>query len=223
MKGERINTEEVNAETVEDLVALLIPEIENKQQPVTVAIAGESGSGKTLIAYALTDFLKQKGYQIQVLQQDDYFKYPPKTNTRKRKENIDHVGIGEVKLQRLDTHLATLLCRTPHLKKPLVIYDENYITSETLETGELDGIIVEGTYVSLLKNIHYRVFIDRTYHNTAPDRTRRNREPQTEYLNRILQIEHAIISKHKKYADIIITKNYQVLKVAEPADQTPEN
>ncbi|MCK4576944.1 uridine kinase, partial [candidate division WOR-3 bacterium] len=57
------------------------------------------------------------------------------------------------------------------------------------------------------------IFIDKTYVDTKKSRSERGRETQDEFLERILKIEHGIISKQKMMADIIITRNYSVEKL----------
>jgi uridine kinase len=71
-------------------------------------------------------------------------------------------------------------------------------------------IIIEGTYTTLVDNIDCHVFIDRNRDDTREDRLKRNREKQNDYLERILEIEHNIISRHKDMADIIINKEFKV-------------
>lgn len=70
-------------------------------------------------------------------------------------------------------------------------------------------VIVEGTYTTILRNVHQHIFIDRTYIDTRESLQRRAGEEQDEFLEKILQIEHEIIAAHKPRADIIVAKNYQ--------------
>ena len=64
----------------------------------------------------------------------------------------------------------------------------------------------------ILKNVHLCIFIDRTYIDTKESRRLRAREEQDELLEKILEIEHKIISSHKQQADIVVTNNYEVNK-----------
>jgi hypothetical protein len=52
--------------------------------------------------------------------------------------------------------------------------------------------------------------------NTKISRQERAREAQDEYLEKILLIEHKIISLHKSKADIIVTCGYDVEVNDEP-------
>ncbi len=173
--------------------------------PVAVTVAGESGSGKSEIAYCLTKLLAYEGKLSVILSQDDYFRLPPKSNSKRRLEDIGWVGPGEVQLDLLDDHLERLKSR-PNLPltKPLVFFHEDRIAGETIPPSNYDVIIAEGTYTSLLENADIRVFIDRDYHETKAHRLERGRDPDVEFLEKVLEIEHRVISEHKARADVII-------------------
>ena len=98
------------------------------------------------------------------------------------------------------------------ITKPLVIYLEDRITEETLSLENVNVIIVEGTYTSVLKNVNTRIFIDLNYEDTKQSRLKRAREKQDNFLENVLKIEHNIISNHKNKADLIITKDFDILE-----------
>ena len=172
---------------------------------LTVTVAGESGSGKSETAACLAESLEAEGYVSVILAQDDYFKLPPKTNHRRREEEIEWVGPGEVRLDLMDEHLAALRSR-PHepLEKPLVDFHNDRIGSEVVRVEKLDVVIAEGTYTTLLSNADLRVFIDRNYRQTKRTRLARGRDPDMEFLEQVLEIEHGIISRHRERADLIL-------------------
>lgn len=173
--------------------------------PVAVTVAGESGAGKSEIAYCLTKLLAYEGKTSVVLSQDDYFRLPPKSNTKRRLEDVSWVGPGEIQLDLLDDHIERLKTKpTLPLTKPLVFFHEDRIAGETIPPVGYDIILAEGTYTSLLKNADVRVFIDRDYHDTKAHRLERGRDPDVEFLEQVLEIEHRIISQHKARADVII-------------------
>ena len=173
-------------------------------------LCGQSGAGKSELAFVFSGKLSEESIKSVILQQDDYFVYPPKTNAEMRKENIGHVGVSEVRLDLLDQNLQDILEGKRKIEKPLVDYEENCINREIIDLDGVSAIIVEGTYTTLLKNVHKRIFIDRTYQDTLAARQERARENQDEYLERILQIEDRIISSHKSRADVVVTRNYRV-------------
>jgi len=189
---------------------LFFPQIKETPNKFIITIAGESGSGKSEIAAVLTELLSEKGLKSITLEQDDYFVYPPKTNAKMRRKDIGHVGLSEVDLALLDQNLQDIMEGKTEIEKPLVIFDEDRIVEETVRLEGIKIVIVEGTYTSILKNVHRRIFIDRTYVDTREIRKRRAREKQDEFLEQILEVEHKIISSHKPRADIIVTNNCEV-------------
>jgi uridine kinase len=197
------------ARQIYDLLKQPITESEGK---FVITIAGESGSGKTEIATVLFDTITPTGATTMILQQDDYFVYPPKTNEAMRRKNIGHVGTSEVKINLLDQNLKDIVDGKNTVVKPLVIFDDDTITEETVEVKGVKVVIVEGTYTTLLKNAHRHVFIDRDYIDTRAKRLRRAREKQDRFLENVLEIEHDIISAHKAMADIIVTRDFQVVR-----------
>jgi uridine kinase len=178
---------------------------------LTIAIAGESGSGKSEIAFELAELFAAKDKPALILQQDDYFFYPPKSNHQMRLKNIKHVGLTEVNLSLLNRHLGAFKM-SPHkpVEKPLVIFEEDRITRESVQLDEFEILIAEGTYTTVLSSADVRVFIDRSFEQTKAARLERGRDTIDEFSEQVLQIEHDIISKHKKMASIIVDKNYDV-------------
>jgi uridine kinase len=147
-----------------------------------------------------------------IVQQDDYFIYPPRTNAATRREDIDWVGTSEVRLDLMDENLKQIRDGAATIVKPLVDFDADSIGEETIELDGVDVVLVEGTYTTLLRNADRRVFIDRSYVDTRAARELRAREAQDDFLERILTIEHVIISSHKGRADLIVTRDYDVIE-----------
>jgi uridine kinase len=209
MEGDKLIIQEGHIRAGQQTAELLFPEIKKTKSKFIISIAGESGSGKSEIASVLSELLLKEGVTSIILQQDDYFLYPPKTNEAMRRTDIGHVGISEVRLDLLDQNLADIADGKPEIEKPLVIFDKDLILQETVKLNDTDVAIVEGTYTTILRNVHRRVFIDRTYIDTRESRRQRSREKQDEFLEKVLKIEHKIIAAHKPRADIIVTNNYQ--------------
>ncbi len=212
MKGDILLINENHKKAAQQVVKLILQEIKNHDNKYVVSVAGESGAGKSEVAASIAKELNEKGLDSYVFQQDDYFVYPPKTNAKERKKNISWVGPQEVKLDLIDEELSSVLAGETVIEKPLVIFGENKIDKETVDLKNFKVLIIEGTYTTLLNNINTKVYIDRNYIDTKSSRKERNREDQDDFLEKILQIEHRIISGHKKYADIIITKDFNAVK-----------
>lgn len=210
MKGDIIIVEEYHLRSARLIAAHLAPRIRAAVAPYTISIAGESGSGKSETAQALQEAFSEQDLSAFIFQQDDYFVLPPKSNDKRRRENISWVGTGEVRIGLLDDHLSRAVRGVDRLEKPLVQYTKDRITTETVSLRGYRIFIAEGTYTSLLENIDTRIFIDRNRLDTLASRARRGREPIEPFLERVLEIEHQIIAPHRARADIVIGKLYDV-------------
>ncbi len=210
MKGDKIIVQPQHEVVARQIAELLLPEIDAATGVYVVTIAGESGSGKSVIASALAAVLKERSVPTVIIQQDDYFVYPPKTNAAMRRKDLGWVGPDEVRLDTLDEHLRQVLSGKPEIVKPLVDYDADTISEETVDMTGTAVLLVEGTYTTLLKNVQRRVFIDLTREDTREARSLRGREPQDDFLEQVLAIEHRIISAHKSEADLIVARDNSV-------------
>jgi len=205
MIGDKLIIECFHTERASELCRLISTDLSPR---CAVSIAGESGSGKSELASELARLLDETGVPAGILQQDDYFVFPPRTNHEMRRRNIEQVSTFEVKLDFLDANLRSFKRGESPIYKPLVIYEEDRITSEELDTGHLHVLIAEGTYTSLLQFVDLRVFIDRDYRLTLEKRKERGRDSFEEFVTDVLEREHRIISAHKRLADIIIPPDF---------------
>jgi uridine kinase len=183
----------------------------NKKR-ICISVGGESGCGKTSLAYALQKDIQEstglKGFLFHI---DDYFFLPPKDNHNQRLKDLTKVGIEEVKLNLLDLHLTNFKKGNTKLIKPLVNYQDNTILEEVINSLEYDFCVVEGTYVSQIKTPDYKIFIETTYIDTRKSRIERARDQINKFNEKVLEIEHQIIRGHKDFADIIIDKNLNII------------
>jgi uridine kinase len=210
MRGDKIIIKPHHEKAARGVAELLLPAVEAADRRFAITVAGESGAGKSEVAAALAEEFAIHGITTTILQQDDYFVYPPKTNAEVRRKDINHVGMGEVRLDLMDENLEQALAGAARITKPLVDFDADSIGEELVDLEGIDVLIAEGTYTTALVNADRRVFIDRSYIDTRESRSERAREEQDDYLERILTIEHEIISAHKRRADVVITRDYDV-------------
>ena len=210
MQGDVIIVEQHHRRAAGIIIEAILDEIKAHDGRYTMTVAGESGSGKSETAKALAEALEANGVACGIYQQDDYFVLPPKSNDARRRQGIHWVGTGEVRLDLLDEHLAAAASGAAEVTKPLVIYDEDRVSEETISLEGLEVVIAEGTYCTLLQQAHKRVFINRNRLETLESRRKRGREEMDPFIEEVLKIEHAIISQHRQRADIIITRDYDV-------------
>ena len=216
MKGDIIVVEEHHRKAAGLIVPQIVEKIRNKSSRYIIAVAGESGSGKSETGKAITDELEKYGVRSVILGQDDYFVLPPSSNDAKRRTDQEWLGPHiEVKLDVLDSNLRDAIRGKSEISKPLVDYDRNSVGEEKISLDGIQVIIAEGTYTSLLKHVDTRIFIARSRLDTLEHRKKRNRgnEAGDPFIEQVLISEHKIIAGHKQLADFIITKDYDVLTI----------
>jgi uridine kinase len=210
MRGDVILVGEEHRRAARLIIDSLIDTINATDRRFTLTVAGESGSGKSETGQALAEALGERGIRAVVLQQDDYYVLPPKSNDAARRANFCWVGTTEVRLDLLDSHLEAAQAGASSIVKPLVIYDEDRIDEETVSLEGADVVIAEGVYTSLCEHVDRRVFIDRNRLETMQHRMKRGREAFDPFIEQVLTREHEIISQHRARADVIITRDYDV-------------
>ncbi len=212
MLGDKIVVKPHHTKAAEGVYERIKNKIVGSEARKAITVAGESGSGKSEIASEIARLFKERhGIESVMLHQDDYFVRPPKTNDRARREDINKVGMQEVKMELLNEHIKEVKDgKTEKLVKPLIDYDNDALLEETAEVSSAKIVVAEGTYTTALDSADIHVFIDRTWEDTVEHRKERGRDELDEYTEKILRIEHKIISSHRKKADVIITKNYGV-------------
>jgi uridine kinase len=205
MRGDKLIIEPHHTARAEEITQLLPDRI---VKGLVLTVAGESGSGKSELASEIAKAFNGLGHPAGILQQDDYFVFPPKTNHEMRRHNISQVGPYEVKLDFLDSNLRSFKRGESPIYKPLVDYDADSIGTEEMDTSGLDIMVAEGTYTTLLRFADIRVFIARDYVQTKTARKRRGRDSLEPFVEDVLRREHAIISEHRTRADFIIPQAF---------------
>lgn len=216
MKGDKLIILDCHVQAAIKIVSYLKAKIINKKRRYIITIAGESGSGKSELGKAIQNELENLNIKSVLLGQDDYFVLPPKSNDQKRREDPEWLGPHiEVKLDLLEQNLFDAIQGEKTINKPLVDYDKNMIEDEIVDLVGVKVLIVEGTYTSLLKHVDSRIFICRNWMDTLEHRQARKRgnEVGDPFIEKVLGMEHKIIAGHKQLADILITKEYQVIVV----------
>ncbi|MEZ4798710.1 MAG: zeta toxin family protein [Flavobacteriales bacterium] len=176
-----------------------------------IAIAGESGSGKSVTATCLQQELLFENKKALVLHLDDYFKLPPKTNHEAREKDISRVGVQEIRLGLVQLHINEFLENKSEILKPIVHYKENKILAEQVDIEKYDCIIVEGTYSFFLENLNFKIFLDSTFQESKKRRDARGREKSSLFIESVLKIEQAIIRSRRIQSNLIFDHNYNLI------------
>ena len=181
---------------------------------MVVAIAGESGSGKSVTALCLARELTASGLPADVLHQDDYFHRPPATNHAHRLRDLLSVGPQEVDLALLRAHVAAFRAGANGVPTPQVDYPGNCFLTRQRDFADLALLIVEGTYVLAHVHSDIRIFLDATSIDTRERRAARNRDIDAPIVEQVLAIEHPLIAAQAERADIRIDRHFRIARTA---------
>ena len=217
MKGDVLVIEAHHRRAAAQIAADLVDAIHAKGGRFLVTVAGESGSGKSETAAALADQLLQLGVASVVLGQDDYFVLPPKSNDERRRADPEWLGPhAEVRFDLLQANVDAARAGASEIEKPVIDYDRNSAAMEVVSLEGVAVVIVEGTYVSLLRHVDRRIFIARNRLETLEHRQRRNRgsEAADPFIEGVLEVEHKLIAGHRALADFVLTRDFDVIRAA---------
>lgn len=214
MKGDIVVLQPHHEKVAKEIVPKILGGIKGNDGIYSISVAGESGSGKSEIALAISNELENYKVQAIILGQDDYFYLPPKPNSERRHENPDWLGPHvEINLALLEENIRDAKQGKTEIHKPLVDYNANTIETQIIDLDQIKVIIAEGTYTTLLKSIDTKIFIDRNWKSTLEDRKKRNRgnEIRDPFTENILATEHKIIAGHIYLADFVVTDKFDVI------------
>lgn len=179
-----------------------------------IAVAGESGSGKSVTAIDLALVLNRDGISAAIFHQDDYFIRPPRTNHEFREQHIASVGPQEVQMALIQQHIAQFRQGDDAITGPKVNYAANRFDTQVVELTGCEVLVVEGTYVLQLADVDIRIFLEATWKDTAAARRARNRDIDAPFVAQVLAIEHEIIAKQVALADVVIDRDYRIARRA---------
>ena len=185
--------------------------IKNKKDRMTVAISGESGTGKTELAHVIAKGLRDHGIFAKPIHIDNYYRILPLERTEWRQKNgIEKVvGYDEYDWDLIYKNIADFKGKI-YTTMPCVDLVTEQVDMLTTNLGEVDMLIIDGLYAIKTKDVDLKIFIDITYHDTGKAQKLRGKEPQNEYRMKVLLKEHDMVRNLKDQADIIITRDYQV-------------
>jgi uridine kinase len=78
--------------------------------------------------------------------------------------------------------------------------------------ANIDVVLVDGTYTTLLTAVDYRVFINTNFKQTRKNRINRNREAVTPFIEGVLKRESEIIGQHKNLVDLEVDSQFAIVK-----------
>ncbi len=188
-----------------------------------VALAGESGAGKTEIAEYLRYLLRSEGMWGVTISGDAFFRRVPSENHRARIDayaegQLDrYLGPSEVDLEQLNSILKRAVNRSVGLisvPSDCRALGSRRYNDVPVDLEGVDVLFVDLTYSLLLENVTLKIFLESDYKARIDEIRERNlgRDPDQDFafILKVLEIEHGIIQGLKKRANLIVTKNYEV-------------
>lgn len=182
-----------------------------KDYKYIVGISGESGSGKSEIAYSLAKRMKKEHLRVKVLHTDNYFKVAPLLQSEWRKaKGIESVGTGEYDWNLIHRNIQDFKEERESMM-PCIDIIPQQVDKLITDFKKIDLLIIEGLYAIKSDGIDLRVFIELT---NAESELLGNQNPageQSEFTKSVLEKEHQNVLSLKPMSDIIINRGFEVL------------
>ena len=185
--------------------------LKQKKDRMTVAISGESGTGKTELAHIIAKGLR--GYDIfaKPIHIDNFYRILPLERTAWRQDNgIEKVvGYDEYDWKAIYSTIEDFKNKAVNTM-PCVDLVTEQVDQLTTDFANVDMLIIDGLYAVKTEDVDLNIFIDITYHDTGKAQKLRGKEPQNEYRMKVLLKEHEMVRNLKQKANIIVTRDYKV-------------
>lgn len=180
-------------------------------QPVVIGIAGGTGSGKSTIADAIQQEIRDN---ITIITQDSYYRSFPELTLEERSQiNYDHPSAFDIEL--LASHIQSLKKRVP-IQMPVYDFNTHLRTSKTYQLKPAKIIIVEGILIfeneALRKLMDIKIFVDtdadvRILRRIERDIQERGRQLSSiirQYRTTVRPMHIEFVEPSKRFADVII-------------------
>jgi uridine kinase len=143
---------------------------------------------------------------------DNYYRIHPLERTEWRKKNgIENVvGYGEYDWDTIYRNIDDFK-NNRKSTMPCVDLVTEQIDQLTTDFSGIDMLVIDGLYAIKTDGADLRVFLELTYHETKKAQVVRGKEPQNEYRMAVLEQEHRMVQALKPKADILISKEYEVM------------
>ncbi|RMG72000.1 MAG: uridine kinase [Chloroflexi bacterium] len=186
--------------------------VTEEHRPVTIAVAGGTGSGKTTISNAL---LERVGEQhIAYLPHDAYYKdFSHLTDEQRRQVNFDHPDALDTNL--LIEHIK-LLQKWQPVEVPVYDFTQDRRTDRVIKVTAQPIILVEGILIFAERRLRelfdVKIFVDtdadlRFIRRLKRDMAERGRTAESvidQYLTTVRPMHLKFVEPSKRYADVII-------------------
>lgn len=183
-----------------------------------VAIAGESGSGKSELAHTLAKALKNAGVQPKILHTDNYYRVPPSERLALRiADHFEHVGAAEYDWDLLKSNIQDFRSGRMSLM-PCIDIVSGQLDRLISDFSGVDVLVVDGLYALGIKDADLCVYIDLSWRETRKNQALRGKEADDDYRLKVLEKESEDVKAFRYRADLVIDNEYNVHKVSAPDD-----
>jgi uridine kinase len=188
--------------------------LKNRKSKMIIGISGESGSGKSELAHVIAKGLRKHGIFAKPLHIDNYYRILPLLRTEWRKSNGIEKVVGYSEYDWDTIYRNIIEFKEGKLSTgPCVDLVTEQVDQLTTDYSTVDMLIIDGLYAIKTEGVDLAVFIELTYHETKKAQVVRGKEPQNEYRMAVLEQEHKMVSALREKADILISKEYEVMPV----------
>ena len=176
-----------------------------------IGISGESGSGKSELAHALGQILKDNHVRVKIIHTDNYYKIQPLLREEwRRNKGFDKIGLGEYDWIKIGKTIRDFK-EEQECMIPCIDLIPEQVDKLITDFSKIDLLIIDGLYAIDTGDVDLRVFIDLTYHETKINQIIRMKEALSDFRESILEKEHQAVASLKPKADLIVDKSYQVV------------
>ncbi len=192
------------------------PDRSHGEQPLIIAIAGGSGSGKTTIAESVVEIVGPR--HVALIAHDAYYRDQSALSLEKRAQiNYDHPDSLETEL--LADHLRRLRAGES-VERPVYDFSTHTRSGKTVTVRPESVILVEGILVlsepELRELMDLRVYVDtdadlrllRRLHRDTIERKRTVDSVLQQYEATVRPMHIQFVEPSKRYADIIVPEGY---------------
>jgi uridine kinase len=217
MLGDILLINDMHKEAAQSICERVLAEREAKEERYryVVGVSGESGSGKSELAHALGNLLKDNNIRVKVIHTDNYYRIQPLLREEwRRNKGFDQIGINEYDWVKIRKTLRDFK-EEQECMIPCIDLIPEQVDKLITDFSKVDLLIVDGLYAINANDIDMRVFIDLTYHETKINQIIRMKEALSDFRLGILEREHQAVISLKHMADLVVDKSYQVVTMEE--------
>jgi uridine kinase len=180
-----------------------------------VGISGESGSGKSELAHSLGKLMKSDNIRVKVIHTDNYYKIQPLLREEwRRNKGMDKIGLNEYDWVKIRKTIRDFK-EAQECVIPCIDLIPEQVDKLITDFSKVNLLIIDGLYAINAPDLDLKVYIDLTYQETKINQIMRMKEQMNDFRISILEHEHKAVLSLKEKADLVVDKQYKVVKASE--------